>query len=128
MNIWNDTVTCKHPSGHHFSFFLFFYTHKTVQLTCMSWFHERYSCYLFVLQFLSEFPAQEVKPQAYRNAYDIPRRNLLDQVTRMRSNLLRTTQKLIRSQDEGVLKRHTQCLEIISRLNIYSGFCCLFLD
>lgn len=29
----------------------------------------------------------------------------------MRSNLLRTTQKLIRSQDEGVLKRHTQCLE-----------------
>lgn len=44
---------------------------------------------------------QDLKPQAYRNAYDIPRRNLLDQLTRMRSNLLRTTQKLIRGQDEG---------------------------
>lgn len=44
---------------------------------------------------------QDVKPQAYRNAYDIPRRNLLDQLTRMRSNLLRTSLKLIRGQDEG---------------------------
>ncbi|XP_067242685.1 integrator complex subunit 6 isoform X2 [Chanodichthys erythropterus] len=46
---------------------------------------------------------KDLKPQAYRNAYDIPRRNLLDQVTRMRSNLLRTTQKLIRGQDEDSL-------------------------
>ncbi|KAK2903852.1 integrator complex subunit 6 [Channa argus] len=46
---------------------------------------------------------KDVKPQAYRNAYDIPRRNLLDQVTRMRSNLLRTSQKLIRGQDEDYL-------------------------
>ncbi|KAL4631667.1 integrator complex subunit 6-like [Arapaima gigas] len=46
---------------------------------------------------------KDVKPQAYRNAYDIPRRNLLDQLTRMRSNLLRTTQKLIRGQDEDYL-------------------------
>ncbi|XP_062379859.1 integrator complex subunit 6 [Sardina pilchardus] len=46
---------------------------------------------------------KDLKPQAYRNAYDIPRRNLLDQVTRMRSNLLRTTQKLIRGQDEDYL-------------------------
>lgn len=46
---------------------------------------------------------KEVKPQAYRNAYDIPRRNLLDQLTRMRSNLLRTSQKLIRGQDEDYL-------------------------
>ncbi|XP_062856524.1 integrator complex subunit 6 [Trichomycterus rosablanca] len=46
---------------------------------------------------------KDVKPQGYRNAYDIPRRNLLDQLTRMRSNLLRTTQKLIRSQDEDYL-------------------------
>lgn len=46
--------------------------------------------------------SQDLKPQAYRNAYDIPRRNLLDQVTRMRSNLLRTSQKLIRGQDEGI--------------------------
>ncbi|XP_039622134.1 integrator complex subunit 6 [Polypterus senegalus] len=46
---------------------------------------------------------KELKPQAYRNAFDIPRRNLLDQLTRMRSNLLRTTQKLIRGQDEDYL-------------------------
>ena len=46
---------------------------------------------------------QDLKPQAYRNAYDIPRRNLLDQLTRMRSNLLRTSQKLIRGQDEGTV-------------------------
>ncbi|CAL8262964.1 unnamed protein product [Lota lota] len=46
---------------------------------------------------------KNLKPQAYRNAYDIPRRNLLDQLTRMRSNLLRTTQKLIRGQDEDYL-------------------------
>ncbi|KAJ8282794.1 hypothetical protein COCON_G00053130 [Conger conger] len=46
---------------------------------------------------------KDMKPQAYRNAFDIPRRNLLDQVTRMRSNLLRTTQKLIRGQDEDYL-------------------------
>ncbi|XP_043112862.1 integrator complex subunit 6 [Puntigrus tetrazona] len=46
---------------------------------------------------------KDLRPQAYRNAYDIPRRNLLDQVTRMRSNLLRTTQKLIRGQDDDSL-------------------------
>ncbi|KAJ3587588.1 hypothetical protein NHX12_011185 [Muraenolepis orangiensis] len=46
---------------------------------------------------------KNMKPQSYRNAYDIPRRNLLDQLTRMRSNLLRTTQKLIRGQDEDYL-------------------------
>nr|XP_020451216.1 integrator complex subunit 6-like [Monopterus albus] len=46
---------------------------------------------------------KDVKPQAYRNAYDIPRRNLLDQLTRMRSNLLRRSQKLIRGQDEDYL-------------------------
>lgn len=70
--------------------------------------------------FSSAFPVQDVKPQPYRNAYDIPRRNLLDQVTRMRSNLLRTTQKLIRSQDEGVLKRHTQMFGLFSAF--HSGF------
>uniref|UniRef100_A0A8C9WCT2 Integrator complex subunit 6 like n=1 Tax=Scleropages formosus TaxID=113540 RepID=A0A8C9WCT2_SCLFO len=46
---------------------------------------------------------KDVKPQAYRNAYDIPRRDLLDQLTRMRSNLLRSTQKLMRGQDEDSL-------------------------
>uniref|UniRef100_A0A3B3QWJ6 Integrator complex subunit 6 like n=1 Tax=Paramormyrops kingsleyae TaxID=1676925 RepID=A0A3B3QWJ6_9TELE len=47
--------------------------------------------------------SKDVKPQAYRNAFDISRRNLLDQLTRMRTNLLRTTQKLIRGQDEDYL-------------------------
>ncbi|XP_061581811.1 integrator complex subunit 6 [Cololabis saira] len=46
---------------------------------------------------------KDVKPQAYRNAYDIPRRNLLDQLSRMRLNLLRTSLKLIRGQDEDSL-------------------------
>ncbi|XP_016306411.1 integrator complex subunit 6 isoform X2 [Sinocyclocheilus anshuiensis] len=46
---------------------------------------------------------KDLKPQAYRNAYDIPRQNLVDQVTRMRFNLLRTTQKLIRGQDDDSL-------------------------
>ncbi|KAJ8266934.1 hypothetical protein GJAV_G00136350 [Gymnothorax javanicus] len=46
---------------------------------------------------------KDLKPQAYRNAYDISRQNLLDQLTRMRSNILRSTQKLIRGQDEDYL-------------------------
>ncbi|TKS72660.1 Integrator complex subunit 6 [Collichthys lucidus] len=54
------------------------------------------------LQRVRRFPDRPAK-QAYRNAYDIPRRNLLDQLTRMRSNLLRTSQKLIRGQDEDYL-------------------------
>ncbi|XP_060105839.1 integrator complex subunit 6-like [Heteronotia binoei] len=45
---------------------------------------------------------KDLKPQAYRNAYDIPRRNLLDQLTRMRTNLLKT-HKLILGQDEDCL-------------------------
>ncbi|XP_018598732.1 integrator complex subunit 6-like [Scleropages formosus] len=46
---------------------------------------------------------KDLKPQAYRNAFDISRRNLLDQLTRMRTNLLRTTQRLIRGQDDDYL-------------------------
>ncbi|XP_004587790.1 integrator complex subunit 6-like isoform X2 [Ochotona princeps] len=42
------------------------------------------------------------KPQTYRNAYDIPRRDLLDQLTRMRSNLLKV-HKFIVGQDEDAL-------------------------
>ncbi|KFO37270.1 Protein DDX26B [Fukomys damarensis] len=42
------------------------------------------------------------KPQTYRNAYDIPRRDLLDELTRMRSNLLKT-HKFIVGQDEDSL-------------------------
>ncbi|XP_075692045.1 integrator complex subunit 6-like isoform X1 [Rhinoderma darwinii] len=45
---------------------------------------------------------KDLKPQTYRNAYDIPRRNLLDQLTRMRTNLLKT-HKLIVGQDEDCL-------------------------
>ncbi|KAM4662549.1 integrator complex subunit 6-like isoform 1-T1 [Discoglossus pictus] len=45
---------------------------------------------------------KEMKPQTYRNAYDIPRPNLLDQLTRMRTNLLKT-HKLIVGQDEDCL-------------------------
>ncbi|KFP84418.1 Integrator complex subunit 6, partial [Acanthisitta chloris] len=43
---------------------------------------------------------KDLKPQAFRNAYDIPRRNLLDQLTRMRSNLLKSTRKFLKGQDE----------------------------
>ncbi|CAH2315176.1 Hypothetical predicted protein [Pelobates cultripes] len=45
---------------------------------------------------------KDLKPQTYRNAYDIPRQNLLDQLTRMRTNLLKT-HKLIVGQDEDCL-------------------------
>ncbi|KAM5128715.1 integrator complex subunit 6-like isoform 4-T4 [Callospermophilus lateralis] len=45
---------------------------------------------------------KDLKPQTYRNAYDIPRRGLLDQLTRMRSNLLKT-HKFIVGQDEDSL-------------------------
>ncbi|XP_005990420.1 integrator complex subunit 6 isoform X1 [Latimeria chalumnae] len=46
------------------------------------------------------FLNKDLKPQTYKNAYDIPRQNLLDQLTRMRTNLLKTTQKHIRGQDD----------------------------
>ncbi|XP_078544704.1 integrator complex subunit 6-like isoform X2 [Lissotriton helveticus] len=45
---------------------------------------------------------KDLKPQVYRNAYDIPRQNLLDQLTRMRSNLLKT-HRPITGQDEDYL-------------------------
>lgn len=45
---------------------------------------------------------KDLKPQTYRNAYDIPRRDLLDQLTRMRSNLLKV-HKFIVGQDEDAL-------------------------
>ncbi|CAH1782053.1 unnamed protein product [Owenia fusiformis] len=35
-------------------------------------------------------PDPKVKPQMYRNAFDIPRKNLLTQITKMRTNFLRT--------------------------------------
>ncbi|XP_053228963.1 integrator complex subunit 6-like isoform X2 [Podarcis raffonei] len=45
---------------------------------------------------------KDLKPQAYRNAYDIPRCSLLDQLTRMRTNLLKT-HKVILGQDEDCI-------------------------
>ncbi|XP_047620001.1 integrator complex subunit 6-like isoform X6 [Phacochoerus africanus] len=45
---------------------------------------------------------KDLKPQTYRNAYDIPRRGLLDQLTRMRSNLLKTHKSIV-GQDEDSL-------------------------
>ncbi|XP_072837486.2 integrator complex subunit 6-like isoform X1 [Pogona vitticeps] len=58
---------------------------------------------------VKEFPGfhigllnKDLKPQVYRNAYDIPRHSLLDQLTRMRTNLLKT-HKVILGQDEDCL-------------------------
>ncbi|XP_042553444.1 sarcoma antigen 1 isoform X1 [Dipodomys spectabilis] len=45
---------------------------------------------------------KDLKPQTYRNAYDIPRRSLLDQLTRMRSNLLKTHKSIV-GQDQDSL-------------------------
>ncbi|XP_061850231.1 integrator complex subunit 6 isoform X3 [Colius striatus] len=53
-----------------------------------------------VISYLKKLSQQDLKPQAFRNAYDIPRRNLLDQLTRMRSNLLKSTRKFLKGQDE----------------------------
>ncbi|XP_040513782.1 integrator complex subunit 6 isoform X3 [Gallus gallus] len=53
-----------------------------------------------VISYLKKLSQQDLKPQTFRNAYDIPRRNLLDQLTRMRSNLLKSTRKLLKGQDE----------------------------
>ncbi|XP_030160788.1 integrator complex subunit 6-like isoform X7 [Lynx canadensis] len=54
------------------------------------------------LKTLPPYYLLDLKPQTYRNAYDIPRRGLLDQLTRMRSNLLKT-HKFIVGQDEDSL-------------------------
>ncbi|XP_075291419.1 integrator complex subunit 6-like isoform X4 [Opisthocomus hoazin] len=45
---------------------------------------------------------KDLKPQAFRNAYDIPRCSLLDQLTRMRTNLLKTHRPIL-GQDEDCL-------------------------
>ncbi|XP_038244039.1 integrator complex subunit 6 isoform X8 [Dermochelys coriacea] len=53
-----------------------------------------------VISYLKKLSQQELKPQTFRNAYDIPRRNLLDHLTRMRSNLMKITRKFLKGQDE----------------------------
>ncbi|XP_070173292.1 integrator complex subunit 6-like isoform X2 [Littorina saxatilis] len=50
-------------------------------------------------------PDPTVKPQHYRNAYDIPRKNLLDQVSRMRKNLLQTSHTAITLMEQE--ERHS---------------------
>lgn len=44
---------------------------------------------------------KEIKHESYRNAYDIPRNNILDQLARMRSNFLQCSLSHTRLQDEG---------------------------
>lgn len=44
---------------------------------------------------------QGLKPQSFRNPYDIPRSHLLDQLSRMRRNLLNTSVCNLRGQDSG---------------------------
>ncbi|XP_035250530.1 integrator complex subunit 6 [Anguilla anguilla] len=44
-----------------------------------------------------------LKPQSFRNAYDIPRRHLMEQLSRMRRNLLRAAGSFLRAQDEDQL-------------------------
>lgn len=46
-------------------------------------------------------PHQGFKPQSFRNPYDIPRSHLLDQLSRMRRNLLNTSVCNLRGQDSG---------------------------
>ncbi|KAM9169527.1 integrator complex subunit 6 isoform 2-T3 [Pangshura tecta] len=53
-----------------------------------------------VIAYLKKLSQQELKPQTFRNAYDIPRRNLLDHLTRMRYNLMKITRKFLKGQDE----------------------------
>ncbi|XP_072180479.1 integrator complex subunit 6-like [Diadema setosum] len=57
---------------------------------------------------VSEFPGymlrvsdRDVRPQTYRNAFDIPRKEVLDQVVRMRANFLQiTTNRTVRFMNE----------------------------
>ncbi|XP_068423153.1 integrator complex subunit 6 [Clinocottus analis] len=48
-------------------------------------------------------PNKALKPQSFRNAYDIPRSQLLDQLSRMRRNLLNTGECSLRGQDSDQL-------------------------
>uniref|UniRef100_A0A8C3G0P5 Integrator complex subunit 6 n=1 Tax=Cyclopterus lumpus TaxID=8103 RepID=A0A8C3G0P5_CYCLU len=48
-------------------------------------------------------PNKALKPQSFRNPYDIPRSQLLDQLSRMRRNLLNTGVCTLRGQDSDQL-------------------------
>lgn len=45
-------------------------------------------------------PDKDIKPQMYRNPYDIPRSNLLDQIARMRTNYLQKSYNITKLVDE----------------------------
>lgn len=85
----------------------------------------RIICWMIVLTETTLMCPQDVKPQAYRNAFDIPRRNLLDHLTRMRSNLLQRFQKRIRGQDEGIT---TNPFYYISLRFVWREFVCSLPD
>lgn len=61
--------------------------------------------FFFFFYFNSDL--QGLKPQSFRNPYDIPRSHLLDQLSRMRRNLLNTSVCNLRGQDSGRLHSHT---------------------
>uniref|UniRef100_A0A8C4X6D3 Integrator complex subunit 6 n=1 Tax=Erpetoichthys calabaricus TaxID=27687 RepID=A0A8C4X6D3_ERPCA len=60
---------------------------------------------------------KDFKPQSFRNAYDIQRRNLLDQLTRMRLNLLKAARGLLKGQDEDQIHSIT-----IAQMGNYQEF------
>lgn len=46
---------------------------------------------------------KDLKPQTFRNAYDISRSNLLDHLTRMRANLMKSSRRFFSGQDQDQL-------------------------
>lgn len=67
--------------------------------------------------FFIAVPDPSLRPQCYRNAYDISRKSLLDQVSRMRKNLLQTahTAHTLMEQEE----RHNVPVQIMGNYQKY---------
>ena len=65
---------------------------------------------------------KEIRPQMYRNPFDIPRKELIDQVVRMRANFLQVAMsKSARFMNEGKHDKGT----LTFHFNIYL-YCVLF--
>lgn len=60
------------------------------------------------------FFLQDLKPQTFRNAYDISRSNLLDHLTRMRANLMKSSRRFFSGQDQGEMVRGVTVSEMPS--------------
>lgn len=78
---------------------------RNMSIVCTSLCHR---CHLFLIETTFTFvigPHQSLKPQTFRNPYDIPRSHLLDQLSRMRRNLLNTSVCNLRGQDSGKEQR-----------------------